>query len=341
LLLPVITATNWGFSQEDSTNVLPASGNVGIGVLNPQSLLQVGGSARIDSSLVVKDSLVIYKSAFVKGDLEVNENASFQSDALVQEELVVKGNTTLYGDLNLKALAGLSSTDNVLLVDSTGKVTNGGSLKSLIYAEPISAQIQCPTDLNGNTIYTAPSWQASANPQRMFLVSSNCSPNPMLGVGVKPEAKFHVRLEPGSEFLPLIIDKQVGNNPAVPTYKLMQLNPDGTLFARQVEVNLDSWPDYVFEAGYRLMSLEELGAYIAENNHLPHVPGVAEMKENGLNVAQNSIMLMEKIEELTLYILQINEQIKAQKEISEQQQEIIRLQQQLIEQLQQQVNKAP
>ena len=60
------------------------------------------------------------------------------------------------------------------------------------------------------------------------------------------------------------------------------------------------------------------------------------MQENGLNVAQSSVMLMEKVEELTLYLIQVKEQVDAQQELLKQQQETIRLQQELILQLQQQ-----
>ncbi len=60
------------------------------------------------------------------------------------------------------------------------------------------------------------------------------------------------------------------------------------------------------------------------------------MEEQGMFVAKNSVMLMEKVEELTLYMLRINEQLQEQKVLLEQQQEMIRLQQELIRQLKEQ-----
>uniref|UniRef100_UPI00261BB26B hypothetical protein n=1 Tax=Fluviicola sp. TaxID=1917219 RepID=UPI00261BB26B len=296
-------------------------------------------SARIDSMLVVKDSLVVNKTATVKSDLKVMGKATIKNDLKVAGETTLVGTTVIKeGDLKIKALGDSTlAGDGILLINANGKVKNGGDLKSLIYAETQSAQLPCASDINGNVLYTAPYWQASTNPQRMFLLNTNCSPDPRLGVGVKPEAKFQVRLSKDSELPPLIIDKTVSNNPTVAPYKLMQLDHTGLLYAREIKVNLNSWADYVFEETYPLMPLCELKQYINQNKHLPNVPGADEMREKGLNVAQSSTMLMEKVEELTLYVIQVKEQVDAQQELLKQQQETIRLQQELILQLQQQV----
>ncbi|MNU69211.1 hypothetical protein D3C71_585940 [compost metagenome] len=329
--------SNQSFSQ---TNSIPSSGNVGIGTTSPTTKLQVNGSARIDSMLMVKDSLVVNKTATIKSDLKVIGKAIIKSDLKVAGETTLIGTTVIKeGDLKIKILGDSTlADDGVLLINANGKVKNGGDLKSLVYAETqSSAQLPCASDVNGNGLYAGPYWQASANPQRMFLINTNCSPDPRLGVGVKPESKVHVRLSKDSELNPLVIDKTLSNNPAVPSYKLMQLDHTGLLYAREIKVNLNSWADYVFDAAYPLMPLSELKQYISQNKHLPNVPGANEMQEKGLNVAQSSIMLMEKVEELTLYLIEVKEQVDAQQELLKQQQETIRLQQELILQLQQQI----
>jgi len=63
-------------------------------------------------------------------------------------------------------------------------------------------------------------------------------------------------------------------------------------------------PDYVFEEGYELMTLAELEAYIDENGHLPNVPSAVEMETKGINMTQLQLSMLEKIEELTLYLLE-------------------------------------
>jgi hypothetical protein len=76
-----------------------------------------------------------------------------------------------------------------------------------------------------------------------------------------------------------------------------------------------SYPDYVFEPGYQLMSLDELAAYIAKNRHLPNVP-TSEQTESGqrINMTELQIKLLEKVEELTLYTLRQQERIRALEE---------------------------
>lgn len=70
-------------------------------------------------------------------------------------------------------------------------------------------------------------------------------------------------------------------------------------------------PDYVFEPGYELRSVSELATFIAENGHLPNVPSAKEVAENGLNMTQLYLTLLEKIEELTLYTIDQQERIEA------------------------------
>jgi hypothetical protein len=68
-------------------------------------------------------------------------------------------------------------------------------------------------------------------------------------------------------------------------------------------------PDYVFEPSYKLMPLAELREFIAQEKHLPNVPNAREVKEQGLNLSQFQMRLLEKVEELTLYTLSQQEQI--------------------------------
>lgn len=72
-------------------------------------------------------------------------------------------------------------------------------------------------------------------------------------------------------------------------------------------------PDYVFEEDYTLMSLEELHSYILREKRLPNMPGAEKIKKDGLNLSQFQMKLLEKTEELTLYIIAEREQIEALK----------------------------
>jgi hypothetical protein len=70
------------------------------------------------------------------------------------------------------------------------------------------------------------------------------------------------------------------------------------------------WADYVFKKGYSLMPLQELEQYISVNHHLPGVPSADEMVKNGNDLVKTDAKLLEKVEELTLYIIELNKQIK-------------------------------
>lgn len=84
---------------------------------------------------------------------------------------------------------------------------------------------------------------------------------------------------------------------------------EGTLKAKQIQVKTNIWADYVFEDDYNLMSLNEVENFIDENNHLPNIPSQEEVLSQGIDVGEMQRLQMEKIEELTLYILQLDERV--------------------------------
>jgi len=84
---------------------------------------------------------------------------------------------------------------------------------------------------------------------------------------------------------------------------------DGEVFARKYTTTLNSFPDYVFEEDYKLMTLNELRSYIHSEKHLPNMPTAAEIEENGADMGEINRILVEKVEELTLYILDLEERL--------------------------------
>jgi hypothetical protein len=96
------------------------------------------------------------------------------------------------------------------------------------------------------------------------------------------------------------------------------LSVDGKIMAEEMRVQLSgNWPDYVFNEAYKLPSLYNLEASVKENKHLPGIPSADEVKKDGISVGQMQTKMMEKIEELTLYVISLQKQIdefkKAQK----------------------------
>jgi hypothetical protein len=88
------------------------------------------------------------------------------------------------------------------------------------------------------------------------------------------------------------------------------LNSDGSIRAREIKVDLEVIPDYVFKEDYNLMPLEEVKAFIEKNGHLPNVKSEAEFQEEGsISLTEMNLKLLEKVEELTLYLLQLEKRI--------------------------------
>jgi hypothetical protein len=92
------------------------------------------------------------------------------------------------------------------------------------------------------------------------------------------------------------------------------LTVNGRIHAKEVVVDVNVAPDYVFEKDYTLRPIEEVKAYIDSNKHLPEVPAAKVMEANGVQLAEMSMLLLKKVEELTLYIIQQDESIKEQNE---------------------------
>ncbi len=89
--------------------------------------------------------------------------------------------------------------------------------------------------------------------------------------------------------------------------KTFQFDINGMFRARRVRVDAETWADYVFEPSYQLMPLAEVKNYVQQNKHLPSVPPEAEVKEQGIDLAEMNKILIQKIEELTLYLIEQNE----------------------------------
>jgi hypothetical protein len=93
-----------------------------------------------------------------------------------------------------------------------------------------------------------------------------------------------------------------------------KLAVEGTIGAREVKVETAVWPDYVFKDDYKLRSLEEVEQHIDQNGHLPEIPTEADVTENGILLGEMNAKLLQKIEELTLYMIDVNHQMKAHNE---------------------------
>lgn len=97
-----------------------------------------------------------------------------------------------------------------------------------------------------------------------------------------------------------------------------RLSVNGNIRAKEIKVEANNWPDYVFQQGYYLMPLPKVKNYIEINGHLPEIPKAQEVEEQGVSLGEMNKLLLKKVEELTLYLIERDERIdKIEKELTE------------------------
>ncbi len=94
-----------------------------------------------------------------------------------------------------------------------------------------------------------------------------------------------------------------------------KLSVNGKIRAKEIKVELADWPDYVFEEGYQKLSLAEIERFIKQNKHLPGVPTAKQVEQEGVELGEMNKVLLKKIEELTLLLIDQNKKNQEQDEL--------------------------
>lgn len=154
----------------------------------------------------------------------------------------------------------------------------------------------------------------SFNASKSALWTSNTAGN--LGFGIDEIGNGHIYkdINQYDELITFYSDGKVliGDEVTFTSENNHQLYVNGSIITTEVKIALvSSWADYVFKDNYKLPALSEVESFIRANGHLPGVPSEAEVKKEGINLAETDAMLLKKIEELTLYVLQQDKKIKA------------------------------
>ena len=197
-----------------------------------------------------------------------------------------------------------------------------------IFIRPSASSIDQPhlslkADGNNASIEVTDGNPITPNHQPTLLINNNCGRNVWIGNENSGDLIARHRLCVGHTDLeqdPLTIfqvhgktwlygNVHIGSAEFESTTKLAV---HGKIFAREVIVT-DSpliWPDYVFDENYKLTPLDQLSDYLKQHKHLPEIPATAEVAENGISVGEITPLLLKKIEELTLHVIQQQKEIE-------------------------------
>lgn len=168
------------------------------------------------------------------------------------------------------------------------------------------------------------------NPRLDFFVNgyfdgthwqSDDTSQPIVGLSMIPAgAVFQVRHYPAganprtSAAVTDLFISPAGNVGIATTNPQYKLSVNGNIGAKDIIVTNTGWSDYVFRPGYRLRPLSEVASYIRQHRHLPDIPSEAEVKQKGVSVGVMQAKLLAKVEELTLHLIQHQEENRALRE---------------------------
>jgi hypothetical protein len=295
------SGSNWSILGNNIYN--SNTGNVGIGASTPSAKLTVNGDALIASGLSVGTT-----TRAAKLDVTGSGTTSATNTLLLRNSL---GDTLLRMQDNGRMGIGYNTSSYGRTINLGGTGINFYTANELGFGGAIF-----PTDTS------LVLWSDSGPSDYLILQPSWGN----TGIGTySPNAKLHLN------------GRMLIGGTSIQPATNYELSVDGEVIAEGfTTMNSNSWPDYVFEKNYALMPLEQLKEYIHTNKHLPGVPDAATLEKKGINLGEMTKKLMEKIEELTLYIIKFDEK---NKELVKQMEHQKKNQQKQIDELKALVNK--
>lgn len=320
------------------SNTVPTSGPVGIGTASPASgkQLTVNGNAIMLGSLEVDNTLTIDGQAILNDVVRMPSLTAF-GGALDGFEIIVINE---YGQIlrsDVRTLvAGLMYASPALpdlCVDADSLTPHwfNGLHKIFIPCPDVNVGIGTSTpdfklDVIGET-YTVKLLAGNAGGTMPAILNAYVRNHdePIVRLGKKvgalaEEVRFEidndgaVSITNVSDQPSITINNGTGHAIVIKDNsgnKIAQLQNDGLLRSRSLRVDLGTWADHVLGKDYKLLTLKEIKHFIQQNGHLPDVPNAQEIAKEGLDIGEIQRIQMQKIEELTLHLIEMDERMAA------------------------------
>ncbi|MCH8331124.1 MAG: hypothetical protein IH946_07060, partial [Bacteroidetes bacterium] len=303
--------------------IIRNNGRVGIGTPNPAGLLHVAGAVFIDDDLDVDDDANVGHDLDIGDDLDIGGTLSFSGS--LGDKISLFGNrigqTNMYGfgvesnNLYYKASAGHrwyvgdnadNGGDAVMSIKSNGFVGIGTDNPSV----PLTIEAN-----NARLVLRDGSGQNSSNAARIEM-QENDNGNFGAGCFIRYDGSANKMIfgtkKPGEAEKAVLVIKRSGLNVGIGTSNpnnAYRLSVNGKVRCKEVVVEV-GWSDFVFAEDYDLRPLSEVDEYICKNNHLPDIPSGQDVENGGLSLGAMQSSMMQKIEELTLYMIDQDKAIK-------------------------------
>jgi hypothetical protein len=325
-----------------------SSGNVGIGTTAPTQKLDIDGNIRLRNNAIIgtwsNNSLTFNTNSAARMVIAATGNVGIATST-PETQLHINGDITVSGLANEKGdqIVASDKTGKLLLVpvnalgDNLGNHTATESLNMMEFSIRNSTKAAKQSRLDGSQFYVGLKFSEVNN---MILETGGAATFKAVAAANNIAGFWAANWACGGYGLLLNADNSTGgiyydnNNPKLsiglnnskvgiglipPKDGTFRLYVEGGILAEEVKVMLKStWPDYVFTTDHKLPGIHEVSDFIKANGHLPGVPSAATVAAEGIELGQMNALLLTKIEELTLYVIELkNENENIQRQLNE------------------------